>query len=870
MGVSEAWQGLLRWLGLASEPTQLDRARQFLNDGNVEEAIFVARDVLYTTLVGLGRAARIGMPPGDQDERAFALNDSLVQMGVYAEPMYKQIQQWLQLGQYALAGQTEEILLGSVQEYVDNLDGFTRIVAATLTAAGYTNSAASGPPLPSSSVPPPPPRVDTSPVLPRRQNAQNPAQPQMPPTPKPRELTGPGIPFYPDSEATPAVVGTMPRIPGFVGRGHVVMRLAGLLRQNRNVALVPLENGIAGMGLSAVASETLWLLEQDNPPAFAGGILALHCFGRHGEDALRWIYNEISLTWRVPAIAQASSLTAQEREVRRLFTGRPALLVLDHVEMGLPIQRLMDTLAATGACVLITSRFVPRADQLSVLRLEPLGQAPATNLMQDRFNQANTFHAVEWDEDAARTIAQILEYRPLALELAMAAVGTVPMPMAGLGQRLTMARMRGLLGDHTDANQALRFLLDLLNQSMDRTAQNRFTALAIFAGPTWSEDATLAIFNSIEAPTTESYGSWDASLAPAPESASDTLRDLIRRQLVQSIPSANSGIRYRLNPFVRGIISQALLDRPVVMEWAGQAMASHYAGVAVTRRRQIDQTAMQEEYVHLEAGLIWAHAHNEPELVVSYGMGLYRYWQRNGLWREGQQYLGRAIRAAQTINDRPREATLAQELATIELSLGHRTRCREWYDHSLEIWRALGNRRNEAVLLFDLGRFYQDEDDLNNAQVYYDASLQASRESGDEQGQARALQAMGLIFESMNRPDEARQCYEQVFAMRQQAHDAVGQAGALNVLGVLEYKQRHFPAAKDLLTASLNNALDVHNDFWEAEARFWLGETAVALGNPREALAHWQRALVLYIRLGRASDVQETQRRLSAIMPPRA
>ena len=97
MNLTSAWQRVLRWFGLASEKTAIDRARLLLQQGLVEEAIFVCRDILYATLVALARAAQLALPSGDQDERSYALNDTLAELGVYADPVHQQIQQWLQM-----------------------------------------------------------------------------------------------------------------------------------------------------------------------------------------------------------------------------------------------------------------------------------------------------------------------------------------------------------------------------------------------------------------------------------------------------------------------------------------------------------------------------------------------------------------------------------------------------------------------------------------------------------------------------------------------------------------------------------------------------------------------------------------------------
>ena len=537
VGQGSVWHRILKILGFAAEPTPLERADTLLQRGQIEEAIFICRTVLFNTLLSLAQAARIPRPQsGDQDERAFHLNDALAKMGVYAEPMFKQVQQWVRIGQLGVDGATEQLTIGDVRAMITELGQFTRLVAVSLEMS----------------------QMEPSPVgepsVPRVQHAPPPRNPvaQVPPRqPRPRELTAPNagqVPF-PWADQAPAVVGTLPRVPGFVGRGTQVMRLAGALRQGRHVALVPIEAGIAGIGLSAVASETLAVLEHDNPPSFPGGILALHGFGRQGEEALRWVYNEIGATWRVPAIAQARSLSSQEREVRRVLLNRQTLIVIDQVELGLPVQRLLDTLAASGATVMLTSRHVPRAEQLSVFRLEPLADGPALSLLQDRFATSGGDLA-DWNEDSARILCALLENRPLALELA-ASLAATSLALTTLVQRLEFAKARGLLQNQADPNQALRYLLDLVISNMETSEQNSFATLAIFAGATWTEDAARAVIGAVEA-------SFSPAGSRSPHSE-QMLQQLVRLQLVQTSPSPFSGLRYRLQPYIRSNLARLLV-----------------------------------------------------------------------------------------------------------------------------------------------------------------------------------------------------------------------------------------------------------------------------------------------------------------------
>ncbi len=852
MGVTDIWRDVLTRLGFIAPTGQLDRARKLLQHGQLEEAVLVCREVLFSTLTFVSQSMGIAMPrQSSQEERAFALNEELFAAGLYNESRQQQIHRWISIGQLANEGALDEVTIGDVRSLVDELDAFEKLVARRIPRGPSQETPKIQPNASSGNGrrPVAPAAAVGTPAVRRRPDAS-----PSPGRSNNREISAPGMVLPLERTQSPAVVlGTMPRVAGFVGRGPVVARLVGQLRQGRHMALVPVEAGMAGVGLSAVGAEAIWLLQQE--ATFKDGVVALHAFGRQGEEALRWIYDEIGLAWQVPAIAQASSLAEQERTVRRVLLGRQTLIVIDHAELGLPLQRLVDTLTSGGATLLITSRNVPGAEQVSVMRVEPLPPIPALTLFQNRFQAAGGTDDL-WSEPAANAINTLVNYRPLAIELAAAYAAFTTTPVVALAQRLETARGWGSLSDRNEPNQALRYLLDLTLQRIDPLSQQRVIASAVFAGPTWSEDAALAVMGAVEATVP---GNRDGSTA-------DTLRGLVRSALVQRTVGGTGASRYRLQPFIRGVLARLLTEQPSLMDLAGHAMTTYFAGLALDRRRTADMAVMQEEYVHLEAALSWSHLHDDPERVVAIGMGLARFWQRQGLWREGTTYLQWAVRAASAIGDRPREGTLAQDLAALEASLGHKGRAREWYAYALEIWRSLANARNEAVTLFDQGQLSLGENHLEEARMDFGSSLLAAQEAGDEQGQGRALQALGLVAERLGDMAEARSRYEQVYAMREQAKDAVGQAGALNVLGVLEFRQHHYDAARDYLSASLKLALEAKNEFWEAEARFWLGEAAMAQKQYAEATREWQRALALYLHLGRGSDVEETQHRLAQVM----
>ncbi len=184
-----------------------------------------------------------------------------------------------------------------------------------------------------------------------------------------------------------------PRAPEFVGREGELRELCQRLRAGQSVGLSALVAGLAGVGKSALAAEALYTLAAE-PDAFPGGITWARCDEREGLAGLTWLYDQLLADWGAPLapeqLAQAQTVGPEaEVELReralqarlRAFASEtgalpPALALLDNVEVGLPLARALETLAALGITALVTARHQPSAPACNCCRWMCWSQPP--------------------------------------------------------------------------------------------------------------------------------------------------------------------------------------------------------------------------------------------------------------------------------------------------------------------------------------------------------------------------------------------------------------------------------------------------------------------------------------------------------------
>ena len=97
---------------------------------------------------------------------------------------------------------------------------------------------------------------------------------------------------------------------------------------------------------------------------------------------------------------------------------------------------------------------------------------------------------------------------------------------------------------------------------------------------------------------------------------------------------------------------------------------------------------------------------------------------------------------------------------------GDRTAALAAYDQALRLYRAAGDRGNEAATLSNIGEVYRGLGEPQRALEYYGQALPILREVGDRAGEAATLNNIGAVYRGLGEPQRALEYYGQALPIR--------------------------------------------------------------------------------------------------------
>jgi CHAT domain-containing protein len=148
------------------------------------------------------------------------------------------------------------------------------------------------------------------------------------------------------------------------------------------------------------------------------------------------------------------------------------------------------------------------------------------------------------------------------------------------------------------------------------------------------------------------------------------------------------------------------------------------------------------------------------------------------------------------------EANTLLNLGALEASLGAKSKAFDFYNQSLSIWRAMGDRYGEAYSLIGLGKLHGESDENQKALDHYNQALALFRKVKHPRGEALALNGLGLLYASSEESRKALGCYHEALPIWRDLGDRSSEAATLANLarverdtGDLDESRRHIEAA---------------------------------------------------------------------------
>ena len=579
----------------------------------------------------------------------------------------------------------------------------------------------------------------------------------------------------------------LPRqLTSFVGRTDAITSVRRLLSERPLVTLT----GPGGSGKTRLAAEV------------AAAVLPQYT------DGVWWVELAPLADPALVPRAIATALGIREQVDKSIPTSiaarllpRHTLLVLDNCEhLIAAAAEIAEQLLRTcpGLRVLATSREALAVQGEATFAVPPmstpdpnrvkssseLAAFEAVELFVQRARDANpTFALTDGNAEPVASLCRGLDGLPLALELAAARVRALP--VEEIAKRMD-SRLQLLSGGTRTAlprHQTLRAALDWSHALLTEPERVVFRRLAVFAG-----SASLDAIETVCA---------DRNETPA-----DLLSQLVGKSLVVT----DQG-RYRMLETIKEYAREALIESGEIETVRGRHR-DYFLRLAERANPELrgpDQgnwvSRLEVEHDNLLAALEWSLVTGDGEKLLRLAAALWRFWNVRGIWREGQEWLERALdlerkdapqvraqaafgagvlawyrhdydnatalleesrRLAEGAGDLRLAADALRQLALAASSLQDHDRARKLAESSLEMFERLGDKWGIAAasrllglhLSGGVGLHQTDFFDRPRAVAYLDRSLSLAREVSDVRGIGWSL--LGLSYVASDEQDYAR------------------------------------------------------------------------------------------------------------------
>lgn len=178
------------------------------------------------------------------------------------------------------------------------------------------------------------------------------------------------------------------------------------------------------------------------------------------------------------------------------------------------------------------------------------------------------------------------------------------------------------------------------------------------------------------------------------------------------------------------------------------------------------------------------------------------------------------------------------------------------YEQSLKTFKAISDRRGEAMALNNLAQIFESTGDTNVAFRYYQQSLKLLRLVKDKQSEAAALNNIAKIYKDKKQYDTAMQFFYKSLAIRRSLNDTAGIANSLNNLGTVYFVMGNFTEAERYFNESIPLREKVSDVSGLASSIVNLGYLYLRDGKKKEALKMANKVMELSLRLNQPAKIK--------------
>lgn len=526
---------------------------------------------------------------------------------------------------------------------------------------------------------------------------------------------------------------------------------------------------------------------------------------------------------------------------------------------------------------------VPRASQINDLE----GNSAAALFLQRAHQADMAFSLSEKEWPAVMRICQLVEGLPLGIELAAAWVRT----LSCLEIAEELEKGLDTLSVHTrdlpERHRSLQATMDYSWKLLAFEERQVLARLTVFKG-SFDRQAAEKV---ADAPLSVLYALVDKSLLRRLETGRYELHELIRQYAHEQLSRLGALVEAcdrHLDHYIQFVLeAKAKLTGPDQIFWLDR---------------------LEEENDNLRAALEWSlrSANPDPQKSLQLAGALHGFWKRRDHWKEGREWLRRALERTADLPGTPEKVAalnaaallameqadtraagqyarqnllLAQELGyssdiaaaftTLGVVLWKQKRlaeARSYAEQGLALFRKLGDPDRIADCLHWLGHIATNQGDLEATQLYLEESLAISREINSKIGIAEAIGDLGLLAYLRKEPEKAQTYLEESLVRFREAHLMPGVVSALNRLGDVARQLGAYEKAGDLYADALSLYRET-GDLDEIPSILHnMGYIALHRLAGEQAMALFQEALAIHQQTGNLAGIAECVTGIAAVL----
>jgi CHAT domain-containing protein/Tfp pilus assembly protein PilF len=221
--------------------------------------------------------------------------------------------------------------------------------------------------------------------------------------------------------------------------------------------------------------------------------------------------------------------------------------------------------------------------------------------------------------------------------------------------------------------------------------------------------------------------------------------------------------------------------------------------------------------------------------------------QQEAQFQQALHIYQQALTVYQEIGDRRNIAVTLNQMGLIYNSLGQYLQAHDVLQQALELHQQTGNTAGAGVTLANLGLVLSHLGQYAQALDYYQQALDKSRAGADRDDEGTLLSSIGSIYRTLGQYDIALDYFQQALTLQQTAITGIFQLGTtLNLIGLTYNDRGEYETALNYLQQAWDMHQKTQNRVEAAVALTNLGLVHSNLTNYPLALDYYQQALTIH------------------------